>query len=220
MNRARTINIILLMLLAFVTGSFSQVNEFTHPSILSFENGTGPAEQQQTSLLTVSGDHYKHGSKSLCWQWKNDGDGWSIKSAIPYAPVNPFKDNSVATFVFWMYAPQANPQGKLVFEFLKNGAVCSWFDYGLNFQGWSGAWVAFDRDMQGKAIEGMDEMRVRVEGVKEGELFFDHLMLSSFQDVRQHTAGFQAPFINPGTDNHWLILLKSWNKKFDLPINP
>lgn len=218
MNRPRTIHIILVMLLASVTGLFSQVKEFTHPSILSFENGTAPAEQLQTSVLSVSGDHYKHGSKSLYWQWKNDGDAWSIKSAIPYAPVNPFKDNSVATFVFWTYAPQAYPQGKLVFEFLKKGIVCSWFTYGLNFQGWSGAWVAFDRDMQGKAVEGMDEMRVRVEGVKEGELFFDHLMLSSFQDVRQHTADFQAPFINPDTDNHWLILLKSWNKSFDLPL--
>jgi len=219
MNRARTIYILLLTLLACVTGLFSQMKEFSHPSVLSFENGIAPAEQLKTSALAVSGDHYKHGAKSLHWQWKNDGDAWSIKSAIPYAPQNPYKDNSVATFVFWVYAPQAHPQGKLIVEFMKEGKLCSWFDYQLNFRGWSGAWVAFDRDMQGKAVEGMDEMRVHVEGVKEGELFFDHIMLSSFQDVRQHTADFQASYINPGTDNHWLTLLKSWNKTFDISLS-
>jgi chondroitin-sulfate-ABC endolyase/exolyase len=219
MNHRHTIIIILIMSFVSLSGLFSQMKEFSHPSILSFENGTAPVEQLQTSVLMVSGDHYKHGAKSLHWQWKNDGDAWSIKSAIPYASQNPFKDNSVATFVFWVYAPQAHPQGKLIVEFLKEGKLCSWFDYGLNFQGWSGAWVAFDRDMQGKAVEGMDEMLVRVEGVKEGELFFDHILLSSFQDVRHHTADFQAPYINPDTDNHWLTLLKSWNKAFDISLS-
>jgi chondroitin-sulfate-ABC endolyase/exolyase len=89
----------------------------------------------------------------------------------------------------------------------------------LNFTGWRGAWIAFDRDMQGKPEEGMDEMRVTAPATNAGELFFDHIMLSSLQDVRQHTADFQAPYINPETETHWLILLRSWQKSFDLAAN-
>jgi chondroitin-sulfate-ABC endolyase/exolyase len=89
----------------------------------------------------------------------------------------------------------------------------------LNFTGWRGAWVGFDRDMQGKPEEGMDEMRITAPAIASGELLFDHIMLSSLQDVRQHTADFQAPFINPKTTSHWLVLLQSWHKEFDLPAN-
>lgn len=56
----------------------------------------------------------------------------------------------------------------------------------------------------------MDELVVTAEGVERGELYFDHLILSSFQDVRHHTADFQAPFINAATTSHWLTLLQSW----------
>lgn len=217
MNR---ITFIIMLVLGFVSiyGLFSQVNEFTHPSILSFEDGIEPVLAESGSVVSVSGKHFKHGKQSLLWQWNNSGDSWRIKQAVPYAPVNPHNDNSVATFVFWVYAPQIYTDGKLIFSFYKENELCSWFEYKLGFRGWSGAWVAFDRDMQGNPQEGMDEMRVRVEGVENGTLYFDHIILSSFQDVRQHTADFQAPFINAGTTNHWLILLESWQKKCDLPL--
>ena len=103
-------------------------------------------------------------------------------------------------------------------EFLKDGKVACYFDYGLDFTGWRGAWIAFDRDMQGKPEEGMDEVRFSVPGANSGTLFFDHVILSSLQDARHHTADMQAPFINQGTTNHWLILYESWLKKFDLPL--
>jgi chondroitin-sulfate-ABC endolyase/exolyase len=217
MNR---ITFIIMLVLGFVSisGLFSQVNEFTHPSILSFEDGIEPVLAESGSVVSVSGKHFKHGKQSLLWQWNNSGDSWRIKQVVPYAPVNPHNDNSVATFVFWVYAPQIYTDGKLIFSFYKENELCSWFEYKLGFRGWSGAWVAFDRDMQGNPQEGMDEMRVRVEGVENGTLYFDHIILSSFQDVRHHTADFQAPFINAGTTNHWLILLESWQKNCDLPL--
>lgn len=133
-----------------------------------------------------------------------------IESPVGYLSENPNpRETSVSTFVFWVYAPKAL-DGKLRFEFRKEGRTCAWFDYGLEFTGWRGAWVAFDRDMQGRPEEGMDELVVTAEGVERGELYFDHLILSSFQDVRHHTADFQAPFINAATTSHWLTLLQSW----------
>lgn len=217
MNR---ITLLIMLVLGFlsITGLFSQVNEFTHSSILSFERGIEPVLAEPGSVVSVSGKHFKHGKQSLLWQWENTGDSWRIKQAVPYAPVNPYNDNSVATFVFWVYAPQTYADGKLIFSFYKENKLCSWFEYKLGFRGWSGAWVAFDRDMQGNPQEGMDELQVKVEGVDGGTLYFDHMILSSFQDVRHHTADFQAPFINAGTTSHWLTLLESWQKKSDLPL--
>lgn len=198
----------------------SQPKQFNHPVILSFENGTLPALGDAHSRFVVSAEHFKHLTSSLNWKWNAPLTQWSIKQNIGYVPHNPkSKDNSVSTFVFWIYAKKPVNEGKLKIEFLKNGRVCSFFEYGLNFTGWRGAWISFDRDMQGKPEEGMDEMRVTSPNVNSGELFFDHIMLSSLQDVRQHTADFQAPYINPGTNNHWLILLQSWQQSFDLPLN-
>lgn len=199
-------------------GLSSQTKEFVHPSILSFESGIYPATTDVKSELKVSGQHFKHGQKSLQWKWNEKDAYLGFFQDIPYAAQNPHGDNSVASFVFWVYAPKAIANAKLLFEFIKDGKVCSKFEYGLNFNGWSGAWVAFDRDMQGKPQEGMNHLRITVQGASQGELFFDHLMLSSFQDVRHHTAGFEAPFINANTESHWLTLLNSWNKKFDIAL--
>ncbi len=197
--------------------SASQIHEFTHPDLLSFEDGVHPAKTKGESVLTISSHHYKHGKSSLHWQWTQMNSSWEINQPIPYTQQNPFNDNSVSTFVFWVYAPQLL-NGKLLFEFYKDDKLCSWFEYGLDFQGWSGAWIAFDRDMQGKPEEGMNEMRVTVQGADKGELFFDQMILSSFQDVRHHTADFQAPYVNAETTSHWLVLLDSWNKLFDISL--
>ncbi|GAB1415073.1 chondroitinase family polysaccharide lyase [Paludibacter sp.] len=195
-----------------------QIVEFYHPSIISFEADTQPVLADNHSNITTSTQHFKHGNQSLKWTWSDENASLLIKQPIPYHTQNPFGDNSVSTFVFWVYAPAEYRNAKLVFSFYKQNKLCSWFEYKLGFTGWSGAWVTFDRDMQGEPEEGMNELKIRVEGVEKGELFFDHIMLSSFQDVRQHTADFQAPFINKGTTNHWLVLLDSWNKQFDIPL--
>lgn len=198
----------------------AQPKQYTHPSIISFENAITPAQGDGHSQLSNSNEHFKHFGTSLNWKWDAPCAQWSIKQPINYQPRDPkSKDNSVSTFVFWMYSRTPLKEAKLKIEFLKNGRICSFLEYGLNFNGWRGAWIAFDRDMQGKPEVGMDEMRVTAPSTNSGELFFDHIILSSQQDVRQHTADFQAPYINPETNNHWLILLRSWQNKFELGLN-
>ena len=193
-----------------LTASAQAPEEVSDERILSFEGSAAPFEASRGSSLECSGDHYKHGTRSVRWQWSRPGAQLRIDAPVGYLAKNPNpRETSVSTFVFWVYAPKAL-DGSLRFEFRKEGRTCAWFDYGLNFTGWRGAWVAFDRDMQGTPEEGMDEVVVTVNGVRRGELFFDHWILSSFQDVRHHTADFQAPFINAGTTSHWLVLLQSW----------
>ncbi|MDE6864735.1 MAG: hypothetical protein K2I97_00710, partial [Alistipes sp.] len=53
--------------------------------------------------------------------------------------------------------------------------------------------------MQGTPEADMDEVVVRADGMPEGELFFDHVIPASFQDIRHHTADTQATFINSNT---------------------
>lgn len=208
----------LLALLLLAGGSMAQTADDFGGRLLSFEESAAPLTADEGSTLSTSGEHYKHGSWSARWRWTEEGARVSIRRPVGYLKENPNpKETSVSTFVFWVYAPEA-VDGSLRFEFCKQGRTCAWFDYGLNFTGWRGAWIAFDRDMQGTPEEGMDEVRVTVSGAKSGELCFDHWILSSFQDVRHHTADLQAPFVNASTTSHWLVLLKSWN--MPLPQNP
>jgi len=213
-----TYSLLLFSFIFLLSGSVgAQEKEFTHPSILSFENGVSPAVVDGHSRLSVSKGHFKHQANSLNWKWNAPLAQWHISQPINYQVKKAgSKDASVSTFVFWIYSKNPIKDAKIKVEFLKAGRVCSFFEYGVDFTGWRGAWIAFDRDMQGKPEEGMDEMRITAPNTVSGELFFDHIILSSLQDVRQHTADLQAPFINKNTQNHWLILLESWMKDFDL----
>lgn len=209
---------ILTLALAFMAGgaaSAQQTDDFGG-RLLSFEESASPLSAGKGSKLSTSGEHFKHGLRSARWEWSREGAQIALRRPIDYLAKNPNpKETSVSTFVFWLYAPQP-VEGSLRFEFRKQGRTCAWFDYELGFTGWRGSWVAFDRDMQGTPEEGMDELVVTVSGAKRGELYLDHWIPASFQDVRHHTADFQAPYINARTNSHWLVLLKSWRRELDI----
>lgn len=191
--------------------------DFAKKEILSFESSCEKAEAKG-GKIKISSKHNKLGNNSLEWSWKKADASLTFKTEVPYLSKNPNpKETSVSTFVFWVYSPE-KLEGELLFEFLKDGKVCSSFPYRLGFAGWRGAWVAFDRDMDGKPEEGMNSIRISVKGAVKGRLYFDGLIPSAFEDVRHHTADFQAPFINKNTDSHWLLLLKHWNKSLDIPL--
>lgn len=187
--------------------------------VLSFEEGTSPVIAGRRSRVSVSDFHSMLGEKSLLWEWNGKGAGISIPGTVAYMKENPNpKETSVSSFVFWVYSPDWI-EGKLRFAFLKDGRECCSFEYGLGFTGWRGAWVAFDRDMEGTPCEGMDEVVITAPaGVRKGRLYFDGIITASFQDVRHHTPDWQAPFINKETTSHWLILNNSWNLKLDIPV--
>lgn len=209
MFRFRLISILLAGIVC--TAQAQHTHDVADPRILSFESGTAPAAAEGNSEIAVSDTHYKHLAHSLQWTWHDTGAVLYLRGPVGYQAKNPDPtQTSISTFIFWIYAKQPQP-GTLRFEFRKENQCCCWFDFGLNFSGWRSLWVAFDRDMQGKPEEGMDCLTVRAIGAPKGEVFFDHIVLSSFQDARHHTADTQAPFINRGTNSHWLKLLEWWN---------
>lgn len=193
--------------------------EYTHPLILSFEGGADGFVAGKGSKIAISAEHYKHGGKSLCWKWSHAGASIQIETPIAYERVKTVNtDNSLYSFVFWLYMEQPIA-GKMRFEFLKQGRVCCYFDYGLDYHGWSGAWLAFRRDMEGCPEEGMDGLRITAPAeVEKGVAYLDHMVMSSLQDSRHHTADLQAPYINSKTDSHWLVLLRSWNAEHALTL--
>lgn len=208
-----------LFLFSFIFSNGQESVDFNVEGYYSFEEAPAPAcAPSKKSRLEISSERFKTGSSSLKWAWKRDGSSFLLNAPVPYLKKNPNpKETSVSTFVFWVYSPE-KLGGDLVFSFLKKGRVCSSFRYKLGFKGWRGAWVAFDRDMEGKPEEGMDAVEIRVEGVKKGELYFDGVIPAAFEDVRYHTPDFQAPFINKGTSVHWLLLNEHWKKS--LCFNP
>lgn len=187
------------------------------PAILSFEQGTLPAKAGKRSSLEISSMHSKLGEKSLMWKWRKAGASFEMTVPVPYMEKNPNpKETSISSFVFWVYSP-VPMEGSLTFTFMKGEKACCSFSYNLGFTGWRGAWVAFGRDMQGSPEEGMDRIVVTApQSQKKGVLFFDGIIPSVFEDARYHTADWQAPFINPETDSHWLILNRSWQKTLDI----
>lgn len=215
----RVVLVFSFLLLLGITYS-QDFKEYNHAAIISFEEPDSRTSHDAHSTLTITSEHYKHLSSSLKWSWSSVDSYWSIRDEVAYTA--PLTDSAprLCTFVFWIYSKEPVTNGHLKVEFLKKGRATSHFEYGLNFSGWRGAWVAFDRDMEGQPEVGMDEVRFSVPGVNSGTLFFDHVILASMQDARHHTADFQAPFINVRTRNHWLILNDSWNKEFDVPLKP
>ena len=188
--------------------------------VFSFEQNTDHISGSKHSYTAISNEHAKLGEHSLEWRWKKSNASLTISHEVPYLPENPDpKETSVSSFVFWIYSPE-KLNGTLKFSFMKDGRECCHFTYTLGFEGWRGAWVAFDRDMEGKPEIGMDQVVITTSGnLKKGRLYFDGIITASFQDVRYHTADWQARFINKGTTNFWLTLNKFWDNKLDITLS-
>lgn len=208
-----------LLLLSSLGIKAVDYREFTYPDILSFEQGVAPAVEVQNSALSTSLQHYKHGQQSLCWQWKRNKASFAIKAPIAYEKVKTINtDNSLYSFTFWVYS--ITPiQDSLCVEFLKEGKRCCWFNFYLDFTGWRGAYLAFNRDMHGTPQEGMDEVRfIAPKSQKSGTLYFDHIVLSSLIDSRHHMADYQVPYVNQSFKGTWEKLVEHMHNQFDLPL--
>ena len=187
--------------------------------LLSFEESKVPAFITATgSQLAVSNEHYRDGEHSLSWTFKPKSV-LSIKKDLKFEPKDPTgKDTYLSAFIVWVYNEQAQDK-TIEFEFLKNGKKCTSFPFGINFTGWRGAWVCYERDMQGTPEEGMNEIRIVAPDVK-GKLFIDHLITASKVDARQQSADLQVPFVNKGTTNHWLVIYDHSLWKPDIALTP
>lgn len=207
---------VLLWMLLPTSGNAQMVK---NERLLSFEENKVPAFITATgSKLAVSDEHFRDGEHSLSWTFKPNSV-LSIKKDLKFEPKDPTgADTYLSAFIVWIYNEQAQDK-TIEFEFLKDGKKCTSFPFGINFTGWRGAWVCYERDMQGTPQEGMNEIRIVAPDVK-GKLFIDHLITASKVDARQQTPDLQVPFVNKGTTNHWLVIYEHSLWKPDIALTP
>lgn len=190
-----------------------------HESLLSFE-GKSPNKMWQTnhSNIAISKRHFKDGQQSLCWKFQPNGT-LTLDKDLKFEPKDPTgKDTFLSTFVVWIYNEKAIDDVAR-FQFLKNKKVCNYFDCRLNFTGWRGIWVDYERDMEGKAQEGMNQMRI-IAPKTSGKLYLDQMITAIKTDARQQTPDLQVPFVNKETKEHWLLIYKHSFYKPDIALRP
>lgn len=192
----------------------------THPRLLSFEDPDVPAYvTARGSEVSVSGDHFREGVRSLRWDYR-PGAVLEINRDLCFEPHDPTgKDTYLSAFIVWVYNDSAQDR-TVRFEFCRDGRVCSSFPFGIDFTGWRGAWVCYERDMEGKPEEGMDGIRIVAPSDTHGTLFFDHMLTAAKVDARQQTPDRQVPFVNKGTTNHWLVVYDHSLYTSDMQLEP
>lgn len=183
----------------------SKAQVVKHERLLSFEGTEVSADfTAENGVLGINDEHYKDGKHCLSWEFE-PGAVLSLKRDLKFERKDPTgKDTYLSAFIVWVYSEQAHDK-QIEFQFLKDGKVCASFPFGINFTGWRGAWVCYERDMQGTPEEGMNELRIVAPDVK-GKLFFDHMITGAKVDARQQTADVQVPFVNKLTKSHWLMI--------------
>lgn len=207
------------LLLGMLLSPAANAQLVKHERLLSFEDPQVPAFiTASDARLDISGDHYRDGLRSLSWTFRPNSV-LSLRKDLKFEPKDPTgKDTYLSAFIVWVYNEQAQDK-TIEFQFLKDGRKCTSFPFGINFTGWRGAWVCYERDMQGTPEPGMNEIRIVAPDVK-GRLFFDHLLTAAKVDARQQTADLQVPFVNKGTTNHWLVIYEHSLWKPDIALTP
>ncbi|WP_287667212.1 chondroitinase family polysaccharide lyase [Bacteroides sp.] len=208
-----------ITLFSFLCSAFLHAQVVTDERMFSFEESKIPDYiTGVNSQLSISDTHYKDGKHSLKWTFE-PGGVLELKKDLKFEKKDPMgKDLYLSAFIIWVYNEE--PQDATIeFEFLKDGKKCTSFPFGINFRGWRAAWVCYERDMQGTPEEGMNELRIVAPNEK-GSLFIDHLITATKVDARQQTADLQVPFVNAGTNNHWLVVYKHSLLQPDIELTP
>ena len=208
-----------ITLFSFLCSAFLHAQVVTDERMFSFEESKIPDYiTGVNSQLSISDTHYKDGKHSLKWTFE-PGGVLELKKDLKFDKKDPMgKDLYLSAFIIWVYNEE--PQDATIeFEFLKDGKKCTSFPFGINFRGWRAAWVCYERDMQGTPEEGMNELRIVAPNEK-GSLFIDHLITATKVDARQQTADLQVPFVNAGTNNHWLVVYKHSLLQPDIELTP
>ena len=208
-----------ITLFSFLCSAFLHAQVVTDERMFSFEESKIPDYiTGVNSQLSISDTHYKDGKHSLKWGFE-PGGVLELKKDLKFEKKDPTgKDLYLSAFIIWVYNEE--PQDATIeFEFLKDGKKCTSFPFGINFSGWRAAWVCYERDMQGTPEEGMNELRIVAPNAK-GSLFIDHLITATKVDARQQTADLQVPFVNAGTNNHWLVVYKHSLLQPDIELTP
>ena len=217
MMNHRYLKILKTILLFIACTASAQAQHVINERLFSFEEKEVPSVfQTKNGQLSLSHKHYKDGKQSLLWEFEKNGEMSLSKDLLFEYKDHTGKDLYLSAFIVWLYNEKAiDDQAR--FQFYKDNQLCTSFPVNLNFTGWRGVWVCYERDMQGTPLEGMNEMRI-IAPETDGSLYIDHLITASKVDARQQTPDYQIPFVNEGTKNHWLVIYENSKLKPTIPL--
>ena len=205
------------------TSLFSFSQESYKPAVESFESEKSlSAYEVQNGKLSLSKDHFRYGKSSLNWQWTAPGSFGTSSFKILTEKESPlmygdYFANS-PTLQMSVYNETAQ-DGTITISFEKGGNKEVSFDMPINFTGWRRIWVPFF-EMKGNAPKkevetiAYDYFRVTT-SVPTGQLFFDDITFSQFQDDRHQYPDEIVPFIRkdqPKALDHWMPTLENYDR--------
>lgn len=201
-----------------------------NPAVESFESQKAlEFYKSERSKLSISDSHNRYGKSSLLWEW----DGASSFSTSyfkilsqeesPLAYGDHFPASPTLQMSIYNEAPQ---NGEITISYEKNGKQEVWFNVDLSFKGWRRIWVPF-YEMQGNAplkteAIDFDTFKIRTNSAK-GQLFFDDIIFSQYQDDRFQYPDEIVPFIKADTNlgsDHWMALISNYDRIKNLEPAP
>lgn len=215
----------------FLTASllgFSQ--EKTKPAVESFESEkTLSTYDVKNGKLFLSKDHFRYGKSSLNWQWTAPGSFGTSNFKILTEKESPlqygdyFANSPTIQMSVYNEIAQA---GTITISFEKVGKKEMSFDMPLSFTGWRRIWVPYF-EMQGnvpknKTQVDYDYFRVST-SLPAGQLFFDDITFSQYQDDRHQYPDEIVPFIKtsqPIGQDHWLPTIANYDRIKNLNPKP
>ena len=200
-----------LLISAFLTTTLTAYGN----TVYQFENGMPKNfSVSKTSKISLTEEKAKDGTHSLKWKFKGN-DSLTIKGDTEYTAFDPTsKEKARSSYAMWVY--NKKPINDIMkIEFKKQGEIKCSFDMNMNFEGWRTMWVQYDRDMNGTAEVGMDEI-VLTAPKTAGEILIDQLYPSPKIDPRHNARDEQVDFVNMPADSaanaHWMALYKNYNR--------
>ncbi|MFT5821522.1 MAG: chondroitin-sulfate-ABC endolyase/exolyase [Crocinitomix sp.] len=172
--------------------------------------------------LSTTTDHYKHGNRSLKWNW-DGGDVLLIEdlesigaASLVEGDVFGYYQN---TFELWIHNADRIEVDSLIFEFYNAAGVMQYYYYiFLDFEGWRAAKISYRYDMFGiKADDDLVEMRIIAPSSGSGEFCFDRIDYTTARNTSKE-GDLQTPYQSGETysagHSHWDDMLHT----MDFPI--
>ncbi len=209
---------IFLLLIANI--SFSQ--ETYKPGVESFESEKALSfYNSANSKLSLTENHRRFGKSALQWDLNGESAVGTANFKILSRKESPLKygEHFPASPTLQMSIYNETPKnGKITVSYEKSGVKQVWFDMELSFTGWRRIWVPFF-EMKGNAPKkgvqvDYDYFKISTT-VPTGQLFFDDIVFSQYQDDRHPYPDQLVPFIKAGKDlgeDHWMPLVSNYNR--------